>query len=147
MGPKTPGTRSGVKMPAAGTTAEVDAFLLALEHPGKPEIEAIRRAILGASATIAEGIKWNAPSFRTTEYFATVNLREKKGVGVILHLGAKVREAPAMTVEDPAGLLRWLGKDRAMVVFENLKDFASKEAAFEALIQRWIAHVLAPGRL
>ena len=28
---------------------------------------------------IREGVNWNAPSFRTTEYFATTNLREKDG--------------------------------------------------------------------
>jgi len=114
-----------------------------LEHPFKREIEAIRQLILGAHPTIAEGIKWKAPSFRTSEYFATTNLREKKGVGIILHLGAKVRELPSdgVVIEDPAKLLKWLGKDRAMVVFESLQDLERKKAAFERVVQQWLAYV------
>lgn len=114
-----------------------------LEHPFKREIEAIRKVILGVDPTIAEGVKWNAPSFRTSEYFATTNLREKKGIGIILHLGAKVRELPqdGVVIEDPAKLLKWLGKDRAMVVFENLQDLELKKAAFESVVRQWLASV------
>jgi len=114
-----------------------------LDHPFKKEIEAIRASILGADRTIAEGIKWNAPSFRTSEYFATTNLREKKGVGIILHLGAKVRGLPAggVDIDDPAKLLKWLGKDRAMIVFENLRDFSAKKGAFQRVVKQWIAYV------
>ncbi|MEQ1612074.1 MAG: hypothetical protein ABL904_04925 [Hyphomicrobiaceae bacterium] len=50
---------------------------------------ALRKVILGADPSISDGVKWNAPSFCTTEYFATINLRAKAGVEVILHFGAK----------------------------------------------------------
>ncbi len=117
--------------------------MLHLTHPFKSEIQAIRSAILGASATITEGIKWNTPSFRTSEYFATIHLREKNGIGVVLHLGAKVREVGpgGIWVEDPVKLLKWLGKDRAMIVFKDMSDFQSKREAFEEVICRWIPHV------
>jgi hypothetical protein len=126
----------------ADSTKAVDDFMRALDHPFKAEIEAIRAAILGADRAIAEGIKWNAPSFRTTEYFATVNLREKKGIGVILHLGAKVRSLPpgGVAIEDPAKLLKWLGKDRAMVVFADLGDFKARKADFVRIVRQWIVH-------
>ena len=52
---------------AAGTSAAVDKFISTLEHPSKAEIEAMRRLVLGAGASIAGGIKWKAPSFRTGE--------------------------------------------------------------------------------
>ncbi len=127
----------------ADSTAAVDEFMRALDHPRKKEVEAIRAAILGTDRSISEGIKWNAPSFRTSEYFATTNLREKKGVGVILHLGAKVRELPrgGVVVDDPEGLLQWLGKDRAMVVFASFEDFRARKAAFERIVRQWITHV------
>lgn len=114
-----------------------------LEHEHKAEILALREIILGADAEIGEGIKWNAPSFRTTEWFATVNLRAKKGVSVILHLGAKKREMPeaGLTIADPAGLLQWLGADRAIVTFRDGEDITAKRTAFEELIRAWIAHV------
>ena len=114
-----------------------------LDHPRKAEIQAIRSAILGADSAIAEGVKWNAPSFRTTDYFATTNLREKAGVGVILHLGAKVKAVgPAgVPIADPSGLLKWLAKDRAMIVFKDMGDVAAKQAAFQDLVRQWIEHV------
>ncbi len=36
------------------------------------------------------------------------------GMGLILHLGAKVRDIPAdgLKIADPAKLLKWLGRDR-----------------------------------
>jgi hypothetical protein len=115
----------------------------ALVHPFKAEVQAIRVSILGAAPDIAEGIKWKAPSFRIHEYFATMNLREKEGVGVILHLGAKVRDVGpgGLSIEDPAGLLKWLAPDRAGVRFTSQSDFQSKRAAFENLIRAWIRHV------
>lgn len=117
--------------------------MLALDHPHKKEIEVLRRVILGAHSSISEGIKWNVPSFRTSEYFATFHLRAKDGVGIILHLGAKARgpATPKVEIKDPAGLLRWLGKDRAMVTFSDAKEVSSKRRAFEAVLREWIRFV------
>ena len=72
--------------------SEVDEFMQALDHPRKAEIEALRTIIRGADKSITEGNKWNAPSYRTVEWFATMNLRSKTGMQVILHLGAKGKE-------------------------------------------------------
>ena len=66
----------------------MDAFLASLDHPFLREILALREIILGADPSIVEGIKWNAPSFRTSEYFATFHLRARDGVQLILHRGA-----------------------------------------------------------
>jgi hypothetical protein len=128
---------------AADSTQAVDEFMSTLEHPCQEEIQALRGAILGADPGIAEGIKWKVPSFRTTEYFATMNLREKKGIGLILHLGAKVREiAPeGLRIEDPQKLLRWLAPDRATIVFRDLGHLEAEKADFQAVIRDWILHV------
>ena len=115
--------------------------MAALEHPHKDAVSAIRRAILGADRSILEGIKWKAPSYRTTEYFATTHLRAKTGVGVVLHLGAKVRAIPKVSIEDPEGLLEWLAKDRAMVTFTGVDDVRAKESALQRVVRQWIAHV------
>jgi hypothetical protein len=127
----------------ADTTKAVAAFMLALDHPHKKEIEVLRRIILAAHPSIAEGIKWNVPSFRTTEYFATMHLGAKDGIGVILHLGAKARGpgAPRIEINDPARLLQWLGKDRAMVVFADAKDINAKRRPFDTLLKEWIRFV------
>lgn len=119
----------------------LDAFLAQLDHPRKADILALRRLILDADASISDGVKWNSLSFRTTEWFATVHLRAKTGVQLILHLGARVREQPGITIADPAGLLTWLGKDRASVTFRDLADIQAREDAFSELIRAWIGFV------
>lgn len=122
---------------------DVASFLRDLDHPLKKEIESVRRLVLGVSPAIREGIKWNAPSFRTDkEYFATFNLRAKDRVQLILHLGAKARpDLKAFEVADPKGLMKWLGKDRALVTLGTGRNLASNRAAFEAILRAWIKHV------
>lgn len=127
----------------ADTTQAVDAFMAQLEHPFKANIETIRTIMRSVDPSVSEGIKWNAPSFRTAEYFATLNLRAKAGVGIILHLGAKVRDLPAggLAIADPGKLLTWLGKDRASVTFNGSDDLDAKKAALQALLREWIEYV------
>lgn len=128
---------------ATPATGHVGTFLASLDHPFRREILAVRELILGADAAIAEGIKWNAPSFRTSEWFATFHLRAKDGVQVILHLGAKKRAdtAGVAAVGDPEGLLRWLAADRATVKFGDLAEVDAKGPAFAAVVRGWIGHV------
>lgn len=123
----------------AKPTDDVAGLLEGLEHPQRKEIDAIRKAIGGADKSISEGVKWNAPSFRTTEWFATINLRSKKGTQVILHLGAKKRsglERPK--IDDPKRLLKWLGDDRAMA---TLSDTPADRKALAAIVRQWIKFV------
>jgi hypothetical protein len=128
---------------AAGAGGEtVDAFMAKLKHPLKADIETVRAVILGASPAISEEIKWNAPGFRTTESFATVNLRATDRLQFIFHLGAKVRkDLPELKIPDPAGLLKWLGKDRALVTVGTGKTLAANAAAFRKIVRAWIRYV------
>jgi len=121
----------------------VETFLASLDHPFKQQILALRQIILGADPSIAEEIKWNAPSFYTSEHFATMHLRAKDGVQVILHLGAKTRDTASsgIAIADPESLLEWLAKDRASVKFRDLNDIDAKCAAFANIIRQWITHV------
>ena len=131
------------KLTTADNTAAVDQFMAVLDHPLKAELETLRHAILAVDPAVAEGIKWNAPSWRTTEYFATTHLRSKAGLGLILHLGAKVRELPegGLDIPDPTGLLKWLGRDRAQVEFASAADLAARLPALQTLLRAWIRHV------
>jgi hypothetical protein len=119
---------------------EVNQFMAALEHPRKAEMELLRRVIVGVSPSISEGIKWNAPSFRTVEWFATMNFRGD-ALMVILHLGAKARDASGLQIDDPKGLLKWLGKDRASVSFADMNAIESQRAAMSAVLLQWIRHL------
>lgn len=112
-------------------------------HPLAKEIDAARRIILGASPAISEGVKWNAPSFRTEkDWFATVNLRSKETLQLVFHLGAKARpDLKAFKLADPNGLMKWLGKDRALVTLGAGREIAENRKAFETIVRAWITHV------
>ena len=139
--PRNPAIAARARKPSPDSSAAVDAFMVDLEHPCKAAIDALRRVILGADARIAEGIKWKAPSFRTGEYFATMHLRTTSGIALILHFGAKVRQLPeaGIAIDDPAGLLKWLAPDRAVVAFADVESVASSQSALVALIRQWLA--------
>lgn len=122
--------------------ATVPAFIAALDHPLKSDIVALREVLLGTDTSIAEEIKWNAPSFRTSEHFATMHLRAKDSLQLILHLGARPRNViPPGAIADPHRLLKWLGPGRASVTFAGREDLEQKTAALIAIVRQWIKHV------
>jgi hypothetical protein len=121
-------------------SAVVD-LLASIEHPNKGAFLRLREIILAADPSISEGIKWNSASFRTAEFFATMHLRAKKGIVVILHLGAKKRATAVATIADPAKLLEWLGPDRASVTFTDAADLDARRDEFQALLREWITYV------
>ena len=73
------------------------------------------------------------------EYFATTQLRDQDGIGLVLNLGAKVQERPAFQLEDPWGLLKWLAKDRAQMNFAGIQVVKAHETAIQAIVRQWIA--------
>ena len=135
------GTKKAAPTQAKGN--EVDDFMHKLDHPMKTELEALRALILGTDPTIAESIKWNAPSFRTTEYFATANLRSTDAVQLIMHFGAKVGDisTTGVAINDPNGLLTWLAKDRATVKFRDMTAIVTNGTALVDIVRQWITHV------
>lgn len=141
MSSETPSRKPAKR--SAPATEDVNTFLATLDHPHKQEILAVREIILSAHPSITDGVKWNAPSFRTTEWFATFHLRAKDGVQVILHFGAKVKDKSGAraAIADSDGLLEWLGPDRASVRFRDAAAVAAQGEAFAGVIRQWIAHV------
>ncbi len=131
--------------PATGTARldpAVDAFMFGLDHPLKQEIEAVRRIILGSGPGIGEAIKWKSPSFRTTEFFATVNLRSTDRLQLVFHTGAKVKAQPKeMEIPDPSGLITWITADRCLVTLGAGSDIQAGGAALEAIVREWITYV------
>ena len=119
--------------------AAVDRLIQALNHPLKPEMEAIRSIILDSDSRITEGIKWNAPSFYCNGWFATYHVRSRDRLQVIFHRGAKVRANPAgrLPIDDPTGLLKWLAKDRCIATFSSASDLAAKKSALNSIVSQW----------
>ncbi len=132
--------QSRTGQPARKESEDVVAFIRALKHPHEAEILALRKIILGVDRSIAEEIKWNAPSFRTTESFATFHLRARHGLQLVLHRGARIR-AGSVSIDDPKGLLQWRDTDRAIVVFESLDDVRAQKTALVKVLKQWITHV------
>ena len=134
---KTPKTRLAV------SASSVDEFMSSLSHPLKPEIEAARRTILTADTRISEAVKWNAPSFKTSDFFATVHLRSTQTLQVVFHMGAKAKATAKTGVSidvDPA-LIRWLGKDRCLVTLGAGAPFKKNLAALKALTKQWVTYL------
>lgn len=138
-----PSTRTVPAAKKVKVDSEVTEYLKKLKHPLKPGIEALRELILAVSPTIQEGIKWNSPSFRTSDYFATMNLRGSKGeerIWLILHTGAKGKTGE-VKVADPEAMLKWLAKDRCMVTFTDGEDVRRKGRSLQAIVREWIRNL------
>ena len=118
----------------------VEAVLAGLDHARKPEIDALRRAVLGARVELTERVKWNAPSFCAGgDDRVTFRLQPGDRVESIFHRGARNRSDTA-TFEfvDPTGLVRWLAPDRGVVVLADTADTDAKTAAVMTLVEAWI---------
>lgn len=150
-----PPKRSPRRAPARPSpeASDVDAFLAELKHPHMAAILALRELILSASPAVREGIKWNAPSFRTGDDFATFHLRAKDGVQLVLHFGAAPRRDSAARdeIDDPSGLLSWKSPDRAIVTFRELDHVLASRAALLAVLRQCTSSSMCkaadPGRL
>lgn len=120
---------------------EAGAFLAALDHPLKADIEAVRTLIRGVSPAISDGVKWNSLSFRKSDWFATMNLRSKDVIQIVFHTGAKVKDNPDLKIPDPSGLVLWLAKDRCLVTLGAGKTLKANTKAFEAIVKAWLKYV------
>ena len=118
----------------------VDAFVEALDHLLKSEIEAVRGIILSADSNITEHVKWNAPSFVFKDDFATLKLHPQTAVQVVFHTGSKPK-GKKIAIDDPDELLRWATGDRAVATFADMKEIKSKHAALTAVVRQWIAQM------
>ncbi|MEZ4755296.1 MAG: DUF1801 domain-containing protein [Flavobacteriales bacterium] len=116
------------------------ALLDAHKHPLRKDLDALRTIILSVDPSIEEGVKWNTASYRTTEWFATLNgPKHVKAPMVILHAGAKAKEIVLKDrIADTEGLLTWMGNDRAQIVLRDLEDIPSKRNVLRSILRSWI---------
>ena len=114
-------------------TEQVAAYMVALEHPLKVEIEALRTIIKETDTRISERIKWKAPSYYCKEDFLTFNHRMQDKVHLIFHNDAipKVNSA----------ILEGNYKDRRMVYFTNMTDILAKKAELQRIIAELLEHI------
>lgn len=133
-------TRKPTSAGAAATT--VPQFLAQTDHPHRAGIERLRELILGLDPRIGEEIKWNAPSFKLDEHFATFKLHPPKNIQLVLHTGAKGRSgARSFRIDDPHGLLTWAASDRCVLTLASGEALAAHEAAVLGILRQWIAQL------
>ena len=114
----------------AKKTESVDVFMERLDYPLKAEAEALRAIIKAVDETIAEQIKWNAPSYRLKDDFLTFNFHDPKQIRLIFH-------HPAI-VSIPSDILEGDYPDRRLVYFADMADVDTKTPALEQVIKALI---------
>jgi hypothetical protein len=121
-------------------SADVEQYLVDLQHPLKEGVLQLRAAILASDPAISEHVKWNAPSFRYAgEDRVTFRLQPRGRLQLIFHRGAKVRaDTSGFVFEDPSGLMTWPAPDRAVVDFPDLAAVTTRQEQVIALVQRWV---------
>jgi len=112
------------------TKETVDEFMARLDHPLKAEVQALRHIIKGVNPNITEQIKWNAPSFSTTDYIATFNLHATQHVHLVFH-----NPAIASIKSD---LLEGDYVDRRMAYFATMDDAVAKKGALEEVVRQLV---------
>lgn len=125
------------KKPAQGTSA--DALMRESDHPMKEGVEHLRGVIRAMDPRIVEEVKWNAPSYKLDDHFATFNLRCTTAIQLVLHTGAKVKaRATPIAVADPEGLLAWPSSDRAVLTLKSVDAAKAHSLAVTAILEQWI---------
>jgi hypothetical protein len=120
----------------------VDGYLATLEHPHKSGIESLRKMILALKPGISEEIKWNAPSFKLEDHFATFKLHPPRNIQLVLHTGAKAKSnAKTFVIEDPEGLLKWPARDRSLLTLESTAALRTHKAAVLKILKQWVAQL------
>ena len=97
--------------------------------------------MLAVDPEIADGVKWNSLSFRRTDWFATVNLRSKDVIQLVMHTGAKAKDTPKLEIPDENGLIVWLAKDRALVTLGSGARLKANARAFTSIVKAWVRYV------
>ena len=113
-----------------------------LEHPHQDGIDRLRKAILGIDPRIVEEVKWNAPSFKLAEHFATFKLHPPKQIQLVLHTGSKpIVPVRQFKLDAPPGLLKWAAPDRCVITLASSADALKYEAEVVGLVRQWIAQL------
>lgn len=135
-------------MPRAGRGSAISLDLAVnqklseIGHPMPEVVQQLRELILAVDPTIEEGIKWNSMSFRTTEWFATLNQRALDRVEFVFHLGAKVKGAEIQAaIPDIPDCVEWKSGDRCLVTFRTPQEAEDRKDSLRSFVKEWIKHV------
>ncbi|RYF91272.1 MAG: DUF1801 domain-containing protein [Caulobacteraceae bacterium] len=117
----------------------MDSFRAGLDPADLATVDALRTLITAAGPHLTERLKWNAPSFAVgDDDRITLGLERKGGVRVVLHRGAKVKDAAGFAFDDPTSLAKWPAADRGVVVFADAAAVEASADRLSDLCTRWL---------
>lgn len=118
--------------------SDVDDHLAALDHPLRDAVARLRTAVLGADPGITEHVKWRSPSFCHGGVDRVTFRLRPQHLDLVLHRGATTRaDAASFVFDDPSGLLRWPGPDRAVLTLEG-GEIDARTPEVVDLVRRWV---------
>lgn len=127
---------------AARPAPNVETFMTGLVHPHKAGVERLRQAILSIDARITEEVKWNAPSFKLDDHFATFKLHPPKQIQLVLHIGSKPPVSPRhFHLDVPPGLVKWAASDRCVITLQSDEHALQHEADVVSIVRQWITQL------
>ncbi len=118
------------KTPKLTDAEQVDAFILALEHPLKDVVELLRTEIKNANPALKERIKWNAPSYFTTVDLLTFNLKSNNTILLILHNIACTKIKSELLEGDYV--------DRRIIYFKDAEEVATVKKELGRIINEYV---------
>ena len=118
------------KVDSKNDADKVNEYMNKLEHPLKPEIEALRIIIRNASPKISERIKWNAPSYYYKEDLATFNPRATNHVHIVFH-HAEIVNIHSMLLEGDY-------KDRRMIYLRTMEEVKANKKELEKIMNELV---------
>lgn len=121
--------------PKPADAQQVTAYMTALIHPLKQEINAVRDILKAAHPSVHERIKWNAPSYFTTVDLVTFNHRNQSAVHLVFH------HAAIVSVVSPH--LEGTYADRRMMYFRNMGEVLSLKGELTRIMKEYVAGVAA----
>lgn len=105
---------------------EVKAWLKAIRHPLKKEVEAVREIIKNTSEKLQERIKWAAPSYYYKQDIVTFNAWAKDQVHLVFHY------KPVEKIKSP--LLEGDYDGRRMMYFNSMKEVEAGKKELERIL-------------
>jgi hypothetical protein len=111
------------------TSAEVDGWFEATDHPQKAVMQAVRVAILAADARVGECIKWKTPTFTFNGNIASINPQAKQFVSLMFHRGADI---PGV---HPS--LSGSGNTARYMQFKDAAEVESLKPELQSIVRAW----------
>lgn len=126
----------------APASAEVEAWLARFPPPLRQQVDAIRAVFHALSSHVVEEIKWNTPSFRASDDFATLHLRDPTKPMVVFHTGVKAKGLVLRgRIDEPPGRIDWRAPDRCLFKLGPAADRAESLPALRRFAIDWMARM------